>query len=235
MIGQNIEEVLCSINIEEELGEEYLETGEEQIYWNIGDVSVEKEGHDILYYVDLDISVLADLVYREPGDYPYPAGKVVLALEGKINFLTEEYASESTIESLEVELIDIYHMEPDEWKTVKNICKGESGKELIAASRQIKKYNENMKKIEESLGGIQNISGTVYGLQELVKPIQGISTKFPSKEMIDTIQTLSKGVEQFGGISKMAEQIRIASNTIKPLGQIAKTIEPISKQDDDLP
>ena len=235
MIEQNIEEVLCSINIEEELGEEYLETGEEQIYWNIGDVSVEKEEHDILYYVDLDISVLADLVYREPGDYPYPAGKVVLALEGKINFLTEEYASESTIESLEVELIDIYHMEPDEWKTVKNICKGESGKELIAASRQIKKYNENMKKIEESLGGIQNISGTVYGLQELAKPIQGISTKFPSKEMIDTIQTLSKGVEQFGGISKMAEQIRIASSTIKPLGQIAKTIEPISKQDDDLP
>ena len=234
-IEKKIEEVLCSVDIEEELEEEHLETGEEQTYWNISDVSIDKEEHDILYYINLDISVLADLIYRESGDYPYSAGKVVLALEGKITLLTEEYASESTMKSLEVELSDIYHIEPDEWRAVKNIYKGESGKELIAASRQIKKYSENVKKMKESLVGIQNISGTVYGLQELVKPLQGISTNIPSKEMMETIQTFSKSVEQFGQISRMAEQIKIPASTIKPSSQIVKTIEPVNKQENDLP
>lgn len=231
-IEQKIGEVLCSINIEEELGEEYLETGEEKIYWNISDVSVEKEEHNILYYVDLDISVLADLEYREPGDYPYPAGKVVLALEGEINFITEEYASESTMKSLEVELGDIYHIEPDEWRTVKNICKGESGKELIAVSRQIRKYNENMKKMKEGWGGLQNISGTVYGLQQLVEPLQGISKSIPAKEALEPIQTLSKSIKTVGQLSKIVEPISMAAKSMQPLSEAAKTIEPISKKED---
>lgn len=137
-IEEKIEEVLCSVNIEEELEEEYLEAGDEQIYWNISDVSVDKEEHNILYYINLDISVLADLVFRELGEYPYPAGKVALTLEGKITLLIEEYASESTIKSLEVKMGDIHHIEPDEWRAVKHMYKGESSKEIITASRELK-------------------------------------------------------------------------------------------------
>lgn len=64
-IYRQIGECLCVLDIEKELDEDFLEFGEEKIYWSIVDVSVEKENKTILYYVNLDISVLADLVYQE--------------------------------------------------------------------------------------------------------------------------------------------------------------------------
>ena len=234
-IEEKIEEVLCSVNIEEELEEDYLESGDEQIYWNISDVSVDKEGHNILYYIDLDISVLADLVFREPGEYPYPAGKVALTLEGKVTLLIEEYASESTIKSLEVEVGEIYHIEPEEWQAVKHMYKGESSKELIDASRKLKKYNENIKKMKKNLGSLQNISGSVYGLNEIVKPLQEMSKAVPTKEVLETIQILSKSVEPLSQISKIVEPISIAAKSIEPLSQIAKIAQPINETDDTMP
>ena len=54
-----------TINIDEELDEEFLETGDENIYWSIADVSVEKENKNITYHGNLDISVLADLIFRK--------------------------------------------------------------------------------------------------------------------------------------------------------------------------
>lgn len=228
-IEEKINGVLCSIDIEEELEEEYLEAGEEQIYWNIRDVSVEKEEHNILYYINFDVTVLADLVFQEPGEYPHPAGKVALALEGKIILIIEEYASESVMKALDVELGDIHHIEPDEWRAVRSMYKGESGRELIAASRELKKYNENVKKIKEDLGSIQNISGATYGLQELVRPLQEASKVMPSKEVLETIQILSKSAESLGVVSKMIEPIGVVAKTIEPLSHMKMDTESLSQ------
>lgn len=69
-IYNKIGDCLCNINIQAELGEDFLETGEENIFWTVNDVSVEKEERIAIYYANLDISVLADLIYQEEGDYP---------------------------------------------------------------------------------------------------------------------------------------------------------------------
>lgn len=80
--------------------------------------------------------------------------------------------------------------------------------------------------MKENLGSLQNISGRVYGLQELVKPLQEVSKAVPAKEVLETIQILSKSVEPLSQISKIVEPISIAAKSMEPLSQIVKDVEP---------
>ena len=150
-IYQSIGEYLTTINVNEELDEDLLETGDENIYWSITDVSVEKENKNITYYVNLDISVLADLIYQEDGGYPYDAGKVALALIEKIEISMEEYSTDSEIKTISVEKSDISHIEPEAWSIVKHMENQNTCKDIIAASKNVTKIQENVEQFNNTV------------------------------------------------------------------------------------
>lgn len=180
-IEKQVRELLVTINIEELLDEEFLDYYDEKIYWNIGDVSVEKEDKNIFYYINLDISILADLTYREPGDYPYSAGKVAIALEGKVNLEIEEYATDSTLQFFDIKMNDIQHIEPNEWHVIKMMYGGRTAKSLIDSCRRLTTYNDTIKKFNQYFNNIQISSKALEEWQELAGLLQD-----PTKIMYPT-------------------------------------------------
>lgn len=177
-IYQSVGNYLCTLDIEKELDEEFMEFGDENIYWNIVDVSVEKENKNIVYYVNLDISVLADLIYQEEGDYPYSAGKIALALIGHIEILMEEYSTINEIKTLDVEKGNILHIEPVVWNIVKNMENKNSCKEIISTSKHLIEIQETTEKLNENVDinglkqALQQYAMLYEGLAESIKPIQ---------------------------------------------------------------
>lgn len=146
-IYKKVEEELIIIDVEKELNEKYLETGEENINWEIDTVSVVKEEKIITYYIDLNVSVLADLTYSKPGDYPYYAGVVALDLDGKVEITKEEYSVNSSIIKLDLNYIEIRHIEPKIWNVLNSTINEASCKELIKANDAIEMYRRDISKI----------------------------------------------------------------------------------------
>lgn len=69
-------------------------------------------------------------------------------------------------------------------------------------------------------------------MQELVRLLQEASKVIPLKEVLETIQILSKSAESLGVVSKMMEPMGVVTKAIEPLFQVAKTVgslKPINK------
>jgi|GEM_PF-1054589 len=223
-IYQNIVEYLCSLDIEQELDEHFLESGDEDIYWNITDVSVGKEDKRIVYYVNLDISVLADLQYQEDGEYPNDAGKIVLALIGHIEVSMEEYSTVCEIKTLNIEKSDILHIEPEIWNIVKNMNNKNSCKDIIATSKNIIKIQDNAKKINGAVDmnglkqALQQYAVLYEGLAESIKPIQvkGVMNEF-AKQYSTNLKAMEsiKPVQVNGAMAELAKQISKNLKTIE--------------------
>ena len=215
-ISQSIKDYLMTINIDEELDEEFLETGDENIYWSIVDVSVEKENKNITYYVNLDISVLADLIYQEDGGYPYDAGKVALALIEKIEISMEEYSTDSEIKTITVEKSDISHIEPEVWHIVKHMENQNSCKEIIATSKNVTKIQENTKKLNDAV----DINGLKQTLQQYAILYENLSESIKPIQMNNA---MTESVRQFSANLKAIEA------AIKPM-QANNAMMELSKQ-----
>lgn len=223
-ISQSIRDYLMTINIEKELDEEFLETGDENIYWSIADVSVEKENKNITYYVSLDISVLADLIYQEDGDYPYDAGKIALALIGEAEISMEEYSTDSEIKTLNVEKNDILHIEPETWTIVKHMENQNSCKDIIATSKNITKVHKNMETLNKNI----DINGLSQALQQYATLYENIVRPIKSINVNNTILELSK---QLAPSQKAWESVK-ALYTNGAMENIAKQFSIISDETD---
>ena len=229
-ISQSIKDYLMTINIDEELDEDFLETGDENIYWSITDVSVEKENKNITYYVNLDISVLADLIYQEDGGYPYDAGKVALALIEKIEISMEEYSTDSEIKTISVEKSDISHIEPEAWSIVKHMENQNTCKDIIAASKNVTKIQENVEQFNNTVDmnslrqTFQQYATLYEGLAKSIKPIQtnGAFAEL-TKQTAATQKALSAAImplqanNAFSELAKQASLYQSAFSAIKPL------------------
>ena len=229
-ISQSIKDYLMTINIDEELDEDFLETGDENIYWSITDVSVEKENKNITYYVNLDISVLADLIYQEDGGYPYDAGKVALALIEKIEISMEEYSTDSEIKTISVEKSDISHIEPEAWSIVKHMENQNTCKDIIAASKNVTKIQENVEQFNNTVDmnslrqTFQQYATLYEGLAKSIKPIQtnGVFAEI-TKQTATTQKALSAALmplqanNAFSELAKQASLYQSAFSAIKPL------------------
>ncbi len=229
-ISQSIKDYLMTINIDEELDEDFLETGDENIYWSITDVSVEKENKNITYYVNLDISVLADLIYQEDGGYPYDAGKVALALIEKIEISMEEYSTDSEIKTISVEKSDISHIEPEAWSIVKHMENQNTCKDIIAASKNVTKIQENVEQFNNTVDmnslrqTFQQYATLYEGLAKSIKPIQtnGVFAEI-TKQTAATQKALSAALmplqanNAFSELAKQASLYQSAFSAIKPL------------------
>lgn len=229
-ISQSIKDYLMTINIGEELDEDFLETGDENIYWSITDVSVEKENKNITYYVNLDISVLADLIYQEDGGYPYDAGKVALALIEKIEISMEEYSTDSEIKTISVEKSDISHIEPEAWSIVKHMENQNTCKDIIAASKNVTKIQENVEQFNNTVDmnslrqTFQHYATLYEGLAKSIKPIQTNGafaeltnqTAATQKALPAAIMPLQTNCA-FSELAKQASLYQSAFSAIKPL------------------
>ncbi|MDE6234006.1 MAG: hypothetical protein K2M60_11775, partial [Lachnospiraceae bacterium] len=241
-ISQSIKDYLITINIEKELDEEFLETGDENIYWSIADVSVEKENKNITYYVNLDISVLADLVYQEDGDYPYDAGKIALALIEEIEISMEEYSIDIEIKTISVEKSDILHIEPEVWSIVKHMENQNPCKEIIAASKNVTKIQENAEQLNNTVDmnslkqTLQQYATLYEGLAQSIKPIKTneVFTEL-TKQTAATQKALSAAImplQANGAFSELAKQAAIyqsAFSAVKPL-QANSAFSELAKQ-----
>lgn len=241
-ISQSIKDYLMTINIDEELDEDFLETGDENIYWSITDVSVEKENKNITYYVNLDISVLADLIYQEDGGYPYDAGKVALALIEKIEISMEEYSTDSEIKTISVEKSDISHIEPEAWSIVKHMENQNTCKDIIAASKNVTKIQENVEQFNNTVDmnslrqTFQQYATLYEGLAKSIKPIQtnGVFAEI-TKQTAATQKALSAALmplqanNAFSELAKQASLYQSAFSAIKPL-QANSAFSELTKQ-----
>ena len=228
-IYHSIGEYLISINVYEELDEE-LETGDENIYWNIADVSVDKENKNIIYYVNLDISVLADLIHQEVDDSPYIAGKIALALIGHIKVSMEEYSKISEIKTLDVEKSDILHIEPEAWNIVKHMENQNTCKDIIAACKNVTKIQKNIEQLDNTVDmnglkqALQQYATLYEGLAQSIKPIQtnGAFAEL-TKQTAATQKALSAAImplqanSAFSELAKQASLYQSAFSAIKPL------------------
>ena len=241
-IYQNIGQYLCTLDIGKELDEDFLESDDENIYWNVTDVSVEKEDKKIVYYVNLDISLLADLIYQEEGDYPYDAGKIALALIGHIEIIMEEYSAVSEIRTINIEKGDILHIEPEVWHIVKDMENKKSCKDIIAASKNIISIHDTAKKIHDSV----NIDGlkealqqyaTIYEhLAESIKPIQinGAMNEVAKQLSINlkALESIAKPNQVNAALTEFAKQFSTATkamDAIRPV-QINLPMKELAKQ-----
>ncbi|MEY8331333.1 PIN-like domain-containing protein [Lachnospiraceae bacterium 48-33] len=228
-IYQSIGEYLITINVNEELDEE-LETGDENIYWSIADISVDKENKNIIYYVNLDISVLADLIHQGEDDSPYAVGKIALALIGHIKVSMEEYSKISEIKTLDVEKSDILHIEPEVWSIVKHMENKNTCKDIIAASKNVTKIQENVEQFNNTVDmnslrqTLQQYATLYEGLAQSIKPIQtnGAFAEL-SKQTAATQKALSAAImplqanSTFSELAKQASLYQSAFSAIKPL------------------
>ena len=128
-----------------EIDEEFIEVGDEETYWEIESVSVEKEGKIITYYINLCVSTLVDLIFQEPGEYPYPAGKEAMDINGNLIIIKEEYATTSNIVNLEMTLNEMRHIEPDAWNTIKNVKERMTCKQFIKANDALEQYKKTFR------------------------------------------------------------------------------------------
>lgn len=209
-INEKIGDFLLTINIQNEIDEEFIEIGDENIYWGIASVSVEKEDKYIFYYVNLDISVIIDLSFEEPGNYPYPAGKEVIDISGKVVVRKEEYASTSDLEDIEITMVNMQHIEPEEWEIIKNTSKMDSAKKIIASNSGIVEYktiisniSEGLKTFAQAFEPYRIIMNQSNGLQEVAKAMQPL-TKITEQskgmqEMIKSVQPLTGVINQTHG------------------------------------
>jgi rRNA-processing protein FCF1 len=155
-VNKKIREFLQTIDIVKEIDEEFIEVGDEDTYLEIESVSVEKEGKRITYYINLCVSALVDLIFQEPGEYPYPAGKEALDINGKLIINKEEYATASDIVNLEITLNEMRYIEPEIWNLMKTVKEGMACKQLIKANDLFQQY-KNMKKIRNMQAHLDKI------------------------------------------------------------------------------
>ena len=230
-IEKNIEKFFGAVDIQESLGEWLLNVENEEIYWVIRDVSVDKEDKKIIYYIDLDISVLADFIDDEN---QRPDGKVAIALDGKLRLLTEEYSAENELESVEIEIVDTLHIKPKIWNILKKDSRKHSCREIISSSKEMLKYQDeidsfstNMRAAEltQSISGIAGVTealSTSARIAELTSPLfkaAGVTEALPvSTRVAELIRPQSEVVGVSGAFSAGAKIAEMTSPLFKAAG-----------------
>ena len=123
----------------------YIELIKENISYE-HHMKYDKYGQRELY--DECVSTLVDLIFQEPGEYPYPAGKEALDINGTLVINKEEYATTSNIVNLEIALNEMRHIEPENWNVIKNAKEGMTCKQFIKANDALEQYKKEFINIQ---------------------------------------------------------------------------------------
>lgn len=129
---------------------------DDDIYWNIADISVDKEGKKIIYYVKLDISIVSDVIFTESNKHK----KLLIALDGNLKLLTEEYSGHNDISDIKIEIIKSSTINSEDW-IVDYGSRKFSCKDIIQIIED--------KVIYPTYRNNQSKNNTFYALSELIK------------------------------------------------------------------
>ena len=181
---------------------------DDDIYWNIADISVDKEGKKIIYYVKLDISIVSDVIFTESNNHK----KLLIALDGNLKLLTEEYSGHNDISDIKIEIIKSSTIDYENWivdyETEKISCK-----DIIKIIEDRATYwNKRKFKTKDS---------TFYQLSELSK---NISAFRDNNKISDVLSLLNN--DEYKSDFAAAKQLR---NTASYFSQIQSYIAANSK------
>lgn len=242
VIESEVGNFLASINVDDMLGGEYVsDSGEAKIYWSIKDVSVDKQDKDIFYYIDLDISILGDSMSVEDEKNSCSVGKIAVALDGKVKLRTEEYSEENQIDDIAIELAEVFYIKPEVWKVIKRTKENATCREMIASSKRLTKYEEDVMNHSSNLESIKELGVVLQRwaescrlaleplptdnyaeLIEAFKPLTEAGKRI--KEMdIDGLAEALEPIARVGEIINTVDTVKIAE-TLKPFASVKDSI-----------
>lgn len=233
VIESEVGNFLASINLDDMLGGEYIsDSGDAIIYWSIKDVSVDKQNKDIFYYIDLDISILGDSICTEDEVNSHNVGKIAVALDGKIKLRTEEYSEENQIDDIAMELAEVFYIKPEVWKVIKQTKENASCREMIASSKRLNHYEEDVMNHSNNLERIKEL-GVV--LQKWAESCRLALEPLPTDTYAESIEAFKPLTEVGRRIKEMGiEELTEALEPIAKVGEIintakiAETLKPLS-------
>lgn len=236
VIESEVGNFVASINVDDMLGGEYVsDSGDEKIYWSIKDVSVDKQDKDIFYYIDLDVSILGDSIYTEDEGNSCNVGKVAVALDGKVTLRTEEYSEENQIDDIAMELAEVFYIKPEVWKVIKRTKENVTCREMIASSKRLTKYEEDVMNHSINLESIKEL-GVV--LQRWAESCRLALEPLPTDnyaELIEAFKPLTEAGKRIkeidiDGLAEALEPIARVGEIINTVDtvKIAETLKPLS-------
>ena len=214
IIEKEIGNFVATINVNDILEGEFLsESGDENVYWSIKDVSVDKQDKDIFYYIDLDVSILGDSICEEDGENSYNIGKVAVALDGKVKLITEEYSKVNQIGDIDMELTEVFYIKPEVRNVIKKTKGNATCREMIAASKRLIKYEEDIK----NQPGKWDWKKLDVALQKYVESCRLALEPMPSYNYAEIMEAFKPLTEASKRIKEM--------NTVK----VAEILEPLAR------
>lgn len=216
IIEREIGNVVSIINIDDVLGEELLSDSDtEQIYWSIKDVSIEKEDKSIIYYINLDISILADLIHMKSEELSDDAGKLAIALDGKLRLTTEEYSKLNHLENIDINMVEVYRVEPEIWRVIKRTKENASCRDIIKASKRLIKYSNDLDGLEDVYEAGKVLEGYMKACREAIKPLPNYDELVEALEPLATVSKTLKSLE-------VPNKVREALKPLEELNAIVK-------------
>ena len=242
VIESEVGNFVASINVDDMLGGEYVsDSVDEKIYWSIKDVSVDKQDKDIFYYIDLDVSILGDSIYTEDEGNSCNVGKVAVALDGKVTLRTEEYSEENQIDDIAMELAEVFYIKPEVWKVIKRTKENVTCREMIASSKRLTKYEEDVMNHSSNLESIKELGVVLQrwaescrlaleplptdnyaGLIEAFKPLTEAGKRIKEID-IDGLAEALEPIARVGEIINTVDTVKIAE-TLKPFASVKDSI-----------
>lgn len=242
VIESEVGNFLASINVDDMLGGEYVsDSGEAKIYWSIKDVSVDKQDKDIFYYIDLDISILGDSMSVDDEKNSCSVGKIAVALDGKVKLRTEEYSEENQIDDIAIELAEVFYIKPEVWKVIKRTKENATCREMIASSKRLTKYEEDVMNHSSNLESIKELGVVLQkfaescrlaleplptdnyaGLIEAFKPLTEAGKRIKEID-IDGLAEALEPIARVGEIINTVDTVKIAE-TLKPFASVKEFI-----------
>lgn len=236
VIESEVGNFVASINVDDMLGGEYVsDSGDEKIYWSIKDVSVDKQDKDIFYYIDLDVSILGDSICTEDKENSCNVGKVAVALDGKVKLRTEEYSADNQIDNITMELAEVFYIKPEVWKVIKRTKENATCREIIAYSKRLIKYEEDVMNHSNNLERIKELGGVLQRWAESCRiALEPLPTDNYA-ELIEAVKPLteaSKRIKEMNiaGLAEALEPIARVGEIINTVDtvKIAETLKPLS-------
>lgn len=242
VIESEVGNFLASINVDDMLGGEYVsDSGDEEIYWSIKDVSVDKQDKDIFYYIDLDVSILGDSICTEDEKNSCSVGKIAVALDGKVKLRTEEYSEENQIDDIAIELAEVFYIKPEVWKVIKRTKENATCREMIASSKRLTKYEEDVMNHSSNLESIKEL-GVV--LQRWAESCRLALEPLPTDnyaELIEAFKPLTEAGKRIkeidiDGLAEALEPIARVGEIINTVDtvKIAETLKPFASVKDSI-
>ena len=236
VIESEVGNFAASINFDDMLGGDYIsDSGEAQIYWSIKDVSVDKQDKDIFYYIDLDVSILGDSICTKDEENSYNTGKIAVALDGKVKLRKEEYSEENQIDDIAMELAEVFYIKPEVWKVIKRTKENATCREMIANSKRLTKYKEDVINDSSNLESIKELGVVLQKYAESCKLALEPLPSYDYAELIEIFKPLTeagKRIKEINtvGIAEALEPLARASEIVGTIdtAKIAEALKPLA-------